>query len=627
MVAPDGLPGLATSTKERWISSADERAISRVFDVCLGAIATRRTGGHLKRTILHLAISIAVLAPLACGDGTPISSDADADAGADAGATCGPLPCGSGANATCVDTATDRANCGSCGHACDPGSVCAAGSCALTCGALTTCGSGASTTCVNTATDSANCGSCGHACARGELCTDGDCVPPPPYCSGARLTAAPFAGGTGTREDPFTICTAEQLAKVGTQNMKAFVLERDIDLDGAQITELSLDTGGFFDGKNHVVRNWVDNHEATTGYDRAGLFTVVSNAEIRNLGVENFTVTATVNNGDFFFGGVGGLAGAAFGSRIVNCHASSGTVDHKSIWYAGVLVGWSHDTVYSRSYASGTITAPNSFCGKGGAFIGGDGNGYGSILITDSWAVASPEADAGLAPCFGGGHSAPLILDSFIKEANGSYTVYDSGGHTTQPPSVSSASLAPLGFDFNKVWQNGGGGAVLQPVLLTDTNQALSLKYTGNGALAAGQCLPFTVSLVSLAGAAVNAPGALEVGFFGRDEMVVYPNQAACNAGNGSVTALTIPAGQSSVQMYAKLASLPAPGIFYSAAPDLSGLSSSPDVTLAPAVSRSVTRTATSRRLSALPRALAPDPTPSGASASRLPAPGPRPPS
>ena len=487
------------------------------------------------------------------------------------GLTCGALTtCGTGPTAYCASTATDNANCGTCGHACDSGTVCSGGTCGLTCGALTTCGTGANAYCANTSTDNANCGTCGHACAPGEACDNKKCVATT-YCSGSRLTATPFAGGSGTRIDPYRICTADQLAKVSTNNKKAFVLETDLDLGGAQISEISLGNGGFFDGQNHVVRNWVDNHELTTSYERAGLFTFVDHAEIRNLGVEGFSMTTTEKGG--FAGGVGALVGAAYNSRIVNCHATGGTIDHQSIWYAGILVGWPHDTVFSRCYASGTITAPSSFCGKGGALIGGDGNGYGSTLITDSWAVASPQANTGLAPCFGGLYNYPLVLSSFIKEPNGSFTVYDPAGQITHPANISGGALAPLGFDFNQVWQ-AAGGPVLKTVLLTDASPALSLTFDGSGALASGTCEPFTISQVTLTGAVINATAALDVAFFSRDPMVIYPSQAACNAGTGSISSVTIPAGQSSVQVYAKLASVqapPVPAILYAGSPGLVG--------------------------------------------------------
>lgn len=81
---------------------------------------------------------------------------------------------------SCVEFRSDVENCGACNHACAPGEVCSAGSCALTCQAgLVTCGG----RCVDPLTDWANCGasgSCvgalaGAACAAGEVCSAGSC--------------------------------------------------------------------------------------------------------------------------------------------------------------------------------------------------------------------------------------------------------------------------------------------------------------------------------------------------------------------------------------------------------------------------------------------------------------------
>lgn len=79
----------------------------------------------------------------------------------------GELPDGCEVNAT-----TDPLNCGTCGHACEPGEICAQGTCELDCGGGTTkCGSA----CVDTNTDEANCGECDKACAGGQNCVGGLC--------------------------------------------------------------------------------------------------------------------------------------------------------------------------------------------------------------------------------------------------------------------------------------------------------------------------------------------------------------------------------------------------------------------------------------------------------------------
>jgi alpha-tubulin suppressor-like RCC1 family protein len=71
--------------------------------------------------------------------------------------TCPKQVCGG----ACVDTQTDVANCGTCGHACPTLATCVAGQCQCPASKPSTCGSA----CVDTTTDAANCSTCGHACS------------------------------------------------------------------------------------------------------------------------------------------------------------------------------------------------------------------------------------------------------------------------------------------------------------------------------------------------------------------------------------------------------------------------------------------------------------------------------
>ncbi|MFO0602792.1 MAG: MXAN_6577-like cysteine-rich protein [Polyangiales bacterium] len=75
---------------------------------------------------------------------------------------------------------SDTGNCGACGTRCPGGQVCAAGVCAASCGAsLQTCGTGASASCADTASDPLNCGACGARCqapnATEDVCLGGRC--------------------------------------------------------------------------------------------------------------------------------------------------------------------------------------------------------------------------------------------------------------------------------------------------------------------------------------------------------------------------------------------------------------------------------------------------------------------
>lgn len=123
-----------------------------------------------------------------------------------AGATCssaGTCVCGAGrtyCGASCVDTATDAANCGGCGRSCS-GGTCTGGSCLCPSG-LTACARGCvdlsmdsgacgscdvqcnilsgpaccSGTCTFLPVDAANCGMCGHTCLAGQTCLGAMCM-------------------------------------------------------------------------------------------------------------------------------------------------------------------------------------------------------------------------------------------------------------------------------------------------------------------------------------------------------------------------------------------------------------------------------------------------------------------
>ena len=113
----------------------------------------------------------------------------------------------------------------------------------------------------------------------------------PASCQGDRLTAAPFAGGSGTASDPYTICTAEQLANVNGFLDKHFLLESDIDMRRYYTRNPQFTIGsntdlfsGVFDGNHHAISNF----EFGAFGEGTGLFgAVATRGVIRNLGVRD----------------------------------------------------------------------------------------------------------------------------------------------------------------------------------------------------------------------------------------------------------------------------------------------------------------------------------------------------
>jgi hypothetical protein len=82
----------------------------------------------------------------------------------------------------CVNTPTDRNNCGACGNVCVPGQYCANGTC-VTCD-KSICTIGLAEYCVDLQTDRENCGSCGIVCQKDSggnpqrdlVCSAGACI-------------------------------------------------------------------------------------------------------------------------------------------------------------------------------------------------------------------------------------------------------------------------------------------------------------------------------------------------------------------------------------------------------------------------------------------------------------------
>lgn len=95
----------------------------------------------------------------------------------------------------CVNTQTDRNNCGSVGNVCPGEEICVAGICSCgstgaACGGGTSCCGGA---CIDTQSDADNCGACGTVCGdSGPTCTAGAC-----RCGTAAACSEPSATSLG----------------------------------------------------------------------------------------------------------------------------------------------------------------------------------------------------------------------------------------------------------------------------------------------------------------------------------------------------------------------------------------------------------------------------------------------
>lgn len=206
------------------------------------------------------------------------------------------------------------------------------------------------------------------------------------------FTAADFAGGSGTKDDPYQIATAEQLAKLAsevnsgvpeqTHSGEYFKLTAPIDLSGKRWIPIGYGNAssrafsGYFDGNNQVITGlYVDERGNNVCAGLFGVVVAVSDETVlKNFCIENATIyagnsTDASASPDIY--GAGVLVGSLTtmgGSRatfvgVENCQGT-GQVDSKM--YAGGLIGDASRAHVSDCSADVTVTGR---CISGG-FIG-----------------------------------------------------------------------------------------------------------------------------------------------------------------------------------------------------------------------------------------------------------------
>ena len=211
-------------------------------------------------------------------------------------------------------------------------------------------------------------------------------------------TAAAFAGGTGTAEDPYQIANGAQLAYLAssvnsgeTYEEKNFVLTANIDLNGLPWIPIANSFSdallggsdyrvfaGNFDGNGYTISN-VSIGSETTPFesDVFGLFGATK-GKISNLNLDTVSICgiAKIASIGAVVGFAGGLVGYSGGS-IENCHVTGLTMDmsapsnvYAAAYWVGGLVGALDGTqLINECSVSGSITEK---AGKGsiGGLIG-----------------------------------------------------------------------------------------------------------------------------------------------------------------------------------------------------------------------------------------------------------------
>ena len=210
-------------------------------------------------------------------------------------------------------------------------------------------------------------------------------------------TAAAFAGGTGTAEDPYQIANGAELAYLAssvnngkTYEAKNFVLTANIDLNGLPWTPIANSFSdalfggsdyrvfaGNFDGKGYTISNISIGSETTPlESDVLGLFGATE-GKISNLNLDTVSIhgVAKIASG-YVIGIAGGLVGSSAGS-IENCHVTGLAMDMSApsngyvaaYWVGGLVGALDGAQLINECSVSGSITEK---AGKGsiGGLIG-----------------------------------------------------------------------------------------------------------------------------------------------------------------------------------------------------------------------------------------------------------------
>lgn len=187
-----------------------------------------------------------------------------------------------------------------------------------------------------------------------------------------------FAGGSGTREDPWQIASAEQLQLIRENLAGHYVLVADIDLSGyenwepigafqslsdapedAEVPHPDYAFTGTFDGVGHTISNLTVSAASPMG---AGLFGCASGTESEAAYIGNFTLE-NIDVSGFY------LVGGAVGLQFMNCKVSDIVLKGENRLSGsqgiGGVVGTAFDLI-----SNCTATAEITVAGDGGACAG-----------------------------------------------------------------------------------------------------------------------------------------------------------------------------------------------------------------------------------------------------------------
>lgn len=266
--------------------------------------------------------------------------------------------------------------------------------------------------------------------------------------------------------------------------------------NGAGFAPISGFTGQF-DGLGHTVSNLTINRPTQDG---VGLFSNISGASIRNVGLINAVVVG--------LNSVGALVGSNFGGLITNSFATGTVGNGSGSTYVGGLVGFNNGGAIDSSHAAVTVD-----CSDGTTFCGGlVGNSAVGGMISNSYATGNVSGGA-MSLAFGGlagkSEDNSSISNSY---ATGTVSVGDGSAEVGglvgfNLISTISASYATGAVSAGDSSQRIGGLAGVSNGTITNS-YATGAVTGGDGAFSVGGLVGYNAGTLSVS----NATGTVSVG-------------------------------------------------------------------------------------------------------------------
>ena len=267
------------------------------------------------------------------------------------------------------------------------------------------------------------------------------------------------ASATATTENAIIINNAAELAAIRTNDATLagnYTLTGNIDLShipnwrpiGNSVNKFT----GIFDGNGYNISG-----VSSSGYQYAGLFGYVQNANISNVGVLVGNISSSGGNSYS-----GGLVGFASFSEISNSYAVVGEGISSSL-SSGGLVGRADSSPISNSYAvvGGDISSSSRSDSYSGGLVGYASN---NSPISNSYAVVGgsiSSSSSSSSSSHSDSYSGGLVGDAYYSQISNSYALVggsisssSSGGNSYSGGLVGYASNSPISNSYALVGGN-----------------------------------------------------------------------------------------------------------------------------------------------------------------------------